>query len=181
MTEPYTLQQEERMTHFVADRLVAVECGINLYDAMYKEGKDPWSVVQRYNNLNVRQDIIEYQDIYHSLGIKQSRLNCAVFRLIDPTWKAVDKTRKDLTTMLKEPDTSVFIVYLFACHGVQREGKQCAVVNEYDKRTGFYRLYPAEDDVRRLSKKYPNSYHLVFFACCREYYNGPKVGVIRGP
>ena len=54
------------------------------------------------------------------------------------------------------------------------EGKQCAVVNEMNRRTGFYQLLGVEAEVRNLSRKYLNSYHFVIFACCRETFDGRK-------
>ena len=42
------------------------------------------------------------------------------------------------------------------------------VLNEYNKATGFYKLYGIEADIRNIAKECPNSYQIALFACCRE-------------
>ena len=45
------------------------------------------------------------------------------------------------------------------------------MVNEFDDKTEFYKIWKVEALIRVLAKLYPNSYHLAFFACCREVYD----------
>ena len=47
------------------------------------------------------------------------------------------------------------------------------VINDWEKRTTFYKMWPAEADIRDLAKKNNNAYFIGIFACCREIYN-PK-------
>ena len=62
------------------------------------------------------------------------------------------------------------------------EGKQCFVLNELDKKTKFYKFWNAEYWIRELARKYPKSYHSVYFACCRENYRKEKhTGCYAGP
>ena len=42
------------------------------------------------------------------------------------------------------------------------------LVNEFDKRSTFYRRFKAESIIRDFSMKLPNTYHIAIFACCRE-------------
>ena len=51
------------------------------------------------------------------------------------------------------------------------DGKQMAVVNDWEKRTTFYKMFPAEADIRDGAKKNKNAYFVGLFACCREIYN----------
>ena len=53
-------------------------------------------------------------------------------------------------------------------------GKQVVLRNEFSKNTGFYKMLGVEQNVRDMAKKYTNSLHLVFFACCREIYDNTK-------
>ena len=48
------------------------------------------------------------------------------------------------------------------------------VLNEFEKNTEFYSLFPLEAHVRRITDNQNNSYLIVLVACCRENYN-PKV------
>ena len=72
-----------------------------------------------------------------------------------------------------QPERKFLIVHVFACHGIQMDGKQMAVINDWEKSTTFYKMWPAEADIRDGAKKYSNGYFIGFFACCREIFN-PK-------
>ena len=56
----------------------------------------------------------------------------------------------------------------FAGHGMQLNGLQVIVINEFDKVKKFYKLYNAENKIRYFSKKFTNCYFVGIFACCRE-------------
>ena len=46
------------------------------------------------------------------------------------------------------------------------------MLNEFDSSTGFYKLFKAEDTIRKLSYATNlNSYFICIFACCRELFN----------
>ena len=51
------------------------------------------------------------------------------------------------------------------------DGKQMAVINEWEKSTSFYKMWPAEADIRDGAKKCSNAYFIGIFACCREIFN----------
>ena len=71
------------------------------------------------------------------------------------------------------------IFYAFAGHGIQRDGEQLLVINEFFN--GFYRFWNTENDIRVMAKKYPNTYSLAIYACCREIYSTSKhTGLIGG-
>ena len=64
-------------------------------------------------------------------------------------------------------------MYVFACHGIQMDGRQMVVINAYDKKTTFYKMVPAEHDIRDGANKNKHAFYLGIFACCREIFN-PK-------
>ena len=53
------------------------------------------------------------------------------------------------------------------------DGRQMAVINDWVKKTSFYKMWPAEADIRDGARKCSNGYFIGFFACCREIFN-PK-------
>ena len=63
------------------------------------------------------------------------------------------------------------IIFLFAGHGLLKDGQQVLVLNEYDQKTSFYKLYMAEKKLRTLARVFTNSYLIGIFACCRQLYN----------
>ena len=64
------------------------------------------------------------------------------------------------------------VILLFAGHGILKDGMQTLVLNEYDQKSGFYKLFKAEDTVRKLSYALNlNSYFICCFACCRELFD----------
>ena len=73
-------------------------------------------------------------------------------------------------------------MYLLAGHGGESDGRQCIIINEYDEKTGFYKLCRIENFIRSAAKFYPRSYHVVFYACCREIFTKTKhTGGFKGP
>ena len=59
--------------------------------------------------------------------------------------QAVIMLRKDCKTT---PNELVFIICLFASHGMIRDGRQVILVNEFDKSAGFYKLLGVEENIR---------------------------------
>ena len=51
------------------------------------------------------------------------------------------------------------------------DGRQMVVVNDWVKKTSFYKMWPAEADIRDGAKKCSNAYFIGIFACCREIFN----------
>ena len=45
------------------------------------------------------------------------------------------------------------------------------VLNEFRKSKGFYELYKVEAMIRNFARKFQNSFHLAFYACCRETFD----------
>lgn len=60
------------------------------------------------------------------------------------------------------------IIFLFAGHGLQKNGMQEMVYNEFDEKKRFYRTFKAEIKLRSFAEIYPNSYVIGIFACCRQ-------------
>ena len=67
------------------------------------------------------------------------------------------------------------MIFFFAGHGVLFEGSQAILLNEFDKRSGFYKMKKVEAKLRSLAETFPNSYVVGIFACCRQYYNPEKM------
>ena len=80
--------------------------------------------------------------------------------------------QKSIKNRLKEnPDKKYLIVYVLAGHGIQSAGRQVVLMNEFHKRTGFYKFWGIEGDIRDIARKYQNSFQIAFFACCREIWS----------
>ena len=96
----------------------------------------------------------------------------------NPTFAQVSAVFKEikhkmLEGLMKKPKKINYVVFLlFAGHGILKDGMQTLVINEYDNLTAFYKLFPAEEAVRKLSYSLNmNSYFICSFACCRELFN----------
>ena len=46
--------------------------------------------------------------------------------------------------MNANPEKRYLVVYVIACHGMNNGGEQMIVLNEFNKKTGFYKLYGIE-------------------------------------
>ena len=51
---------------------------------------------------------------------------------------------------------------------------QAVIVNEFNKRLGYYKLWYVENMIRGFARRHSNSFHLSIFACCREVFENNK-------
>ena len=89
--------------------------------------------------------------------------------------KVINKVRADLKKCAEaNPDRKMLIFYGFAGHGMQVDGEQVVIINQFNRRTGFYEWWAAEADIRLMAKKYSNTFSVGIFACCREIFKPAK-------
>ena len=70
----------------------------------------------------------------------------------------------------RNPQDIVLALTCFASHGMILDGRQVILINEFDKRKGFYKIFGVEEIMRKLALKFSNAYLVVIFACCREIF-----------
>ena len=93
----------------------------------------------------------------------------------EPKSKDYNRVIKNIMTRCRrKPEEDFLIVGCFAGHGMQKEGNQVLLFNEYDEKNKFYKLCTIEADIRILSKFYRNSYSIIIFAACREVFSLEK-------
>ena len=88
----------------------------------------------------------------------------------------VSKVFKEVFSRLKagknaSPKVNYLVIVFIAGHGILKDGGQLILLNEFNKLAGYYKTYKIEDELRWMSKKFPNSYIVGIFACCRQVYN----------
>ena len=97
----------------------------------------------------------------------------------NPTEKEFEQAYlKEIAALLKkgkEDKINYLTIFLFAGHGIMKDGMQCLVLNEFDPETGFYKLLPVEEKIRLYGTVFPNSYNIAIFACCREVWEHDKM------
>ena len=54
---------------------------------------------------------------------------------------------------------------------MQMDGRQTVLINEFDHKTGFYKMWGIEANIRLLAKNNTNAYIIGLMACCREIFN----------
>ena len=95
-----------------------------------------------------------------------------IYRLDDsPCYKRVNAVRMNITARVKKsPDLKFLIVFAIAGHGMSVDGRQVVLINEFSPKTGFYKYWGVESEIRSNTKDYPNSYQIRLFACCRKIF-----------
>ena len=53
---------------------------------------------------------------------------------------------------------------------MQLDGEQVLVINQCNEKIGYYDWWNVEYDIRTMAGKFPNTYSVAIFACCREIY-----------
>ena len=56
------------------------------------------------------------------------------------------------------PDERVLIIYVVAGRGMQLNGFQGALLNQFDSKKGWYKFWGVEGMIRVIVKNYPNTY-----------------------
>ena len=98
----------------------------------------------------------------------------------DPTMSETSKVFDAISKELREakklkPPEKYLIVFLFAGHGILRDGTQYLVYNEWNPRERFYHMFAAEGKLRQWAEIYPHAYIIGLFACCRQLYDQKKM------
>ena len=153
---------------FEPDHRIAVIFGMSKFDAVYKRGKQGF--VQAFDDLEtVSDDCDEFQEVLSKYGIKSKHL----YNLDkNPTSRDVETAMKQIGKKLREgkhkvPMERYLVMFLFAGHGLQRDGLQVMLYNEFDPKTRFHKQLRAELKLRTWAEIYPNSYIVCMFASCR--------------
>ena len=95
-----------------------------------------------------------------------------VYELHNESFKSNNKTFIKIKNRLKnDPDSKYLIFIVAAGHGMNAQGQQVLLVNEFQPQNNFYKWLAIEQYIRAFAKIFPNSYTMAFFACCREIYS----------
>ena len=159
------------------------QIAIGEYGKCKKQGKDGTTRQMLDNLESVKQDCAWLEEAFSKYGTisfgpdidpkddKENKIRNMFKMTNEPSFQTIATSRTELRKLLeKNKHKKVLVVYVFAGHGMDR-GEQVIVLNEFDKREGFYKCWKAENMIRRLAEKFQNSFHLAFYACCREVYD----------
>lgn len=58
----------------------------------------------------------------------------------------------------EKPEERIHIFYILASHGMMKSGRQVVLINEFNKRISFYKLWQIEFNIRDIADLFPNSY-----------------------
>ena len=119
----------------MVEKGLTVEEGIKALSEVYKDANQLIAALKHY-----------------AIGTQEGTL----IRLTDiRDKKIINKVRADLKKLAEaNPDRKMLIFYGFAGHGMQLDGEQVVIINQFNKRTGFYEWWAAEADIRLMAKKY---------------------------
>ena len=65
-----------------------------------------------------------------------------------------------------KPVEKYLIFFLFASHGILKEGKQFIFLNEFSAKEKFYSRVAVESKLRSWAQLYPHMYVISIYACC---------------
>ena len=143
------------------------------FDAVWKinKGGKPEQAFADLPNAKIDCQTLEWCLLKYQI-MKKDIIDCSD----QVTAKDFEKVLAMLSTKLREgkkkvPKENYLVIFLFAGHGILKDGTQMMLYNEYDKRAGFYKMLQAEAKLRTWAEIYPNSYVIGIFACCRQNYN----------
>ena len=74
-----------------------------------------------------------------------------------------------VTRIVTENEKNFLIVFVVASHGMNVNGQQVVVLNEFDPSQNYYKYWQIEDTITSLTIL-KNVYCMAFFGCGRELY-----------
>ena len=162
------------------DKSFTIICAQELFDSTLCKEADG-SFKQWYNNLpEVKEDLKEAKRAAgfikaDDFGENNELILNPALETANVSFKQLSELQKILRNRLtKEVDSLHLCMQFFAGHGMQRDGLQVIVVNEFDPYGKFYKLYRAEQRIRYSSETFNNCYFIGIFACCREIFKALK-------
>ena len=132
---------------------LAVMIGARYFDAAYIKKKDG-TVQQQFADIeNASKDCWELKEALEKYGIKDKGNMQNIYMLEDPSLQDIKLMKKKLDKRLRlgklgPVKTRYTIIWLFAGHGLLADGGQAIVLNEFDKKKKFYKLFTAEKNIR---------------------------------
>ena len=179
MVESITRQQQLKNTVYQPDELFSALIVQKLYDRVWH--KSNGKIKQFYIDLD---DVISDQnEAIRATGfLKANNFGENNELILNSDLDNNSISEKDalgfIKGLAKRFKINVDIRFLgfmfFASHGMAFESTQHIVLNEYDQKKKFYKLFAAENSIRYLSNKYMNCYYISIFACCREIWMAKK-------
>ena len=184
MNIPQTLKEHLKENYYVHDVAIIVYFWAMEFDAVEKiveqedsEGNVQKVVKQFMGNLPHCEDDIEaFKGAMEQYGITKATNPGNIYELKDPKNMEVMKTMAEIKKRLKaNPDKKHLILYVAAGHGMNVNGQQVLLVNQFAESEKFYKFFPVEQEIRTIAKNFmKNSFQLGIFACCREIYRESK-------
>ena len=99
-----------------------------------------------------KEDIEVFKRVMNTYNVDQE------FFCADASYKEIQKLTLDLTkTFVKNKNTNFAVIYLVAGHGMNIDGKQIVLLNEFNEKTNWYRKWNLEDNLRTFAE-YKNTY-----------------------
>lgn len=156
MTVPLTLYEQMRRNWFEPNHRYAFMFGMSKFDAVYRKKSDG-SYQQAFDDLETVDD--DCKKLSECLTQYQIKTKNTYNLGDDPKKVVVEKALCQISAKIrngkkKEPMDKFLIIFLFAGHGLQKDGMQAMLYNEYDKSTGFYKLFRAEQKLRSYAEIY---------------------------
>ena len=91
--------------------------------------------------------------------------------VLNPTAKDVQALEEKLVMkFITEKSKNFLVIFVVASHGVNLDGQQAVVLNEFDGIREYYQFWEIEDTICAYAIL-QNVYCMAFLGCCREIYN----------
>ena len=152
MSEPLTVLEQMRQNWFKPDRMIVVYFAVTKFDSVGKRDPKTGKFEQ-----------------YFKVDLPEAKTDCETLRKVLDYYK-IDEEQDEVFDLTNNPTEEEFYdvyykigkllsegkqqkinyltIFLFAGHGILKNGMQNLVLNEYDDDTKFYKLLPAEEKIR---------------------------------
>ena len=170
MAEPLTIEEQLRQEEFVPDHKLVVCFITTKFDQVWLKNSQSGEIEQGVPNVaSYKQDCDKLRSLLERYDVSDTGANDLYLLDNDPTSDQVQKVADNIKQRLSEsPRENFLIVYIIAGQGMEHYGQQIMLLNEFNDKTGFYKHWAIENDIREIASTFPNSYQVAMFAASRQ-------------
>ena len=147
MTKPVHPLEQMRSIGFEYTNAIVTYC----YSTDYSSCVRANSGKRHFEDLiDTKKDYQEFEKLIEKFGIKKGgKQEVKIYKLNNAPYGAYKKKFNDFSKKISaarksKTNQKFLLICLFAMHGLMKDGSQHIVINEFDPRTKFYRLWNAE-------------------------------------
>ena len=150
MVQPHTVIEQNKTDPLYPWVKQGIFTGVTKFDQVYKLINE--SGKQFYADLpGIYNDYLNFMKILNRFEFGPADIEI----LMNQKFKDMTNMLLKIDRLLKSNPLETTLVFsCYASHGMIMDGRQVVLVNEFAQKTGFYKVFGAEENLRNIAQRY---------------------------